>query len=147
MIGRILFVIAVICIALSLSVVDRPELDQKAFADKVRKIIVDEGPNLPEDGAARRVERRISHLDGVRDVRRLDEGESLDSLCAEGLEEGTVYIAIPPVTSQDGGIYGAMYALDDTQVLSIIVLSPLAQATDPRASQLLDEVDGTTMSC
>ncbi len=150
MLFRILFGLALIALVIALSVTDTPHkrIDaNKQLAQRVRQIITQEGPGLPERAAQQKVVARAAKLPRVRAVKLMNPGDSLASLCARGLKARTLYLAFPSVTSSDGGIYGGLYATSSSRVLSIIVLSPVARATDPRSADVLKNVDGHYLHC
>ena len=145
MLSRALFILVLVCAALGLSITDAPQADPAShIASQLRAAITAAGPSLPDDTSG--LLRSVRAIEGVRHARVLAADEAFATLCQRGLAPSTAYLAVPDVDSADGGIYGALYALDAHHALAVVVLSPVA-STEARAQQLRTSIDGTTLTC
>lgn len=145
MLSRALLILVLIAATLTLSIADQPRVDRTGqIARQLRSAISLAGPALPEDTAG--LLRSVRGIDGVRHARVLSEGEAFATLCQHGLRPSTAYLAVPSVDSAEGGIYGALYALDKRHAVAVVVLSPVA-STEAQARQLRTSIDGTTLTC
>jgi hypothetical protein len=152
MIPRIIFAMLLVAAVVMLAQTTAPPVDtvdtHALIAHQLRTAIEDAGPALPDDTTA--LVKHVRAIEGVHAARVLGQGEAFQTLCTgsgkHALRAGTAYLAVPPVASADGGIYGALYALDRSHVLAVVVLSPVA-LTEPRATELRDSIDGKTLSC
>lgn len=147
--GRIAFILVVIGSAAALSMTSAPKAvsSNDRIGREVKAAIQARMVSLPQESAQQQVAKASNKIEGIKRTYVLQEGESIDVLCNEGISAGDLYLAFPDADSPDSGLYGALYAIDDERLLSIVAPSDEARQTDPRVAELEATVDGSVSEC